>query len=270
MPTQTKKKTSAPEITVAMAKFDSTGAGTRFAFMRECAINDWTLLGPKDYAPAGGTPLRDATMLFLRRLDELVEPGKVVIGLLADESGSMGGNQGAVIDGLNEFVGGLVDIDADEATDGKVLAVIFTDGGENSSREVTAEQLQAAVAEREARGWTFIYMGANQDAWGEGASMGLAGATTSQRVNFAATQRGTTSAMASVRSHAVGYLSDNDSYHVAASAAPSRTIAEDGSGDVDLTGVPQPGGVWRQPTTYGSTAKESLEKALDTLKGEEK
>lgn len=63
-------------------------------------------------------------------LDNLRKPGTVVIGCLADESLSMSGNESAVINGLNEFVDGMKDIEVDPESDGKVLAVIFTDGQE--------------------------------------------------------------------------------------------------------------------------------------------
>lgn len=46
-----------------------------------------------------------------------------------------------------------------------VLVVIYTDGEENESREFTAERVRQLVLEREALGWTFVYLGASESAW---------------------------------------------------------------------------------------------------------
>lgn len=45
----------------------------------------------------------------------------------------------------------------------KVLVTIITDGMENSSREYSGTAISALVAELKAMGWTFTYIGANQD-----------------------------------------------------------------------------------------------------------
>lgn len=45
------------------------------------------------------------------------------------------------------------------------LVVILTDGYENSSREMTQETLNALMKEKEALGWTFIYLGVAVEAW---------------------------------------------------------------------------------------------------------
>jgi hypothetical protein len=54
-----------------------------------------------------------------------------------------------------------------------VLVVIITDGGENSSREYTLSAIKTMIADRQAKGWTFVYLGANQDAWSVGQTFGL-------------------------------------------------------------------------------------------------
>ncbi len=55
-----------------------------------------------------------------------------------------------------------------------VLFVIMTDGEDNSSREFTAASIKEFNAKREKDGWTFVYLGANQDAWTVGRTMGMA------------------------------------------------------------------------------------------------
>jgi hypothetical protein len=48
---------------------------------------------------------------------------------------------------------------------GKVIFAIFTDGQENASREFTHTQIGDLIREhREARGWEFLFLAANQDA----------------------------------------------------------------------------------------------------------
>ncbi|MBD7981582.1 VWA domain-containing protein [Oerskovia sp. Sa1BUA8] len=56
-----------------------------------------------------------------------------------------------------------------------VIVGIMTDGHENASKEYTHAAIKALVTERETVfGWTFLYMGANQDAIEVGESIGVA------------------------------------------------------------------------------------------------
>ena len=58
---------------------------------------------------------------------------------------------------------------------GTVIVGIMTDGLENASREFTYPMVKALIEQQEqAYGWTFMYMGANQDAIEVGASLGVA------------------------------------------------------------------------------------------------
>ncbi|HLV88978.1 MAG TPA: vWA domain-containing protein [Candidatus Sulfotelmatobacter sp.] len=62
-------------------------------------------------------------------------------------------------------------------TDGfdKVITVIMTDGEENSSREWTMQGVRDLIAKKEGAGnWTFVFLGANLDAFAQGASLGVA------------------------------------------------------------------------------------------------
>jgi uncharacterized protein YegL len=55
-----------------------------------------------------------------------------------------------------------------------VLTIIVTDGEENASREFTLDTIKALIKEKEALGnWTFVYLGANQDAWRVGQQFGM-------------------------------------------------------------------------------------------------
>jgi hypothetical protein len=63
----------------------------------------------------------------------------------------------------------------EEQRPANVIVGIMTDGLENASKEYTHAAIKALVTEREEKfGWTFLYMGANQDAIEVGASLGVA------------------------------------------------------------------------------------------------
>jgi len=53
------------------------------------------------------------------------------------------------------------------------LVIVFTDGLENASREFDRAQVFDLIKDRTDQHWTFVFMGANQDSYGEGHKMGL-------------------------------------------------------------------------------------------------
>lgn len=62
----------------------------------------------------------------------------------------------------------------EEDRPGLVIFVIITDGEENASREYTLGQVKAMIThQQEKYGWKFTFLGANQDAFASGASMGI-------------------------------------------------------------------------------------------------
>lgn len=224
--------TKTPTVQVTVATFDAPFDPelSIFRAVMSSTLDRFTRLGGGDYQPRGGTPLRDATIEMLNYLDALRSPDTVQIGLLLDESGSMLGNEAAVITGVNEFVGGMRGVPVKEGN--RVLCVIFTDGKENSSRRVTPDVLQEAISAREADGWTFIYMGANQDAWAEGSSqVGISGRATGQSVNFVSSPVGTQSAFRETSRRNASYLAGQKEYTaMASSLGNNSTVTE--SGDV--------------------------------------
>ena len=224
-----KARAGAVTATVTVATFDRRHATPVYrAIRKDQPISAWRPIGPADYMPSGTTPLLDATSAFIADLARLRAKGKVVIGALADESGSMLDNRDAVIGGINEFVASMAGVAVDPKADGRVLAVILTDGLENASQEVTASQVRRMIAEREAEGWTFIYMGANQDAWAAGGALGVSGSASGQRVNYVGTAEGTRSALRESARRAVHYLSDTVDFHAVAASAPDSELTEDG------------------------------------------
>ncbi len=64
------------------------------------------------------------------------------------------------------------------------LVVVITDGGENTSQDYGSGLISEMVTKREEdEGWTFIYMGANQDSWAETQNLGFSKGNV---MNFAA------------------------------------------------------------------------------------
>jgi Mg-chelatase subunit ChlD len=57
----------------------------------------------------------------------------------------------------------------------EIVFVTFTDGLENASREYTREKIFELIRKRQEIGWSFVYLGANQDAYVESGHIGYAG-----------------------------------------------------------------------------------------------
>jgi hypothetical protein len=55
-----------------------------------------------------------------------------------------------------------------------VLCIIMTDGLENASREYKREDIFKMIKEKEDEGWSFVFLGANQDSWATGQALGFA------------------------------------------------------------------------------------------------
>jgi hypothetical protein len=79
--------------------------------------------------------------------------------------------------------------DMKDRRDEKYLFVVLTDGHENTSKEYSAADMKKLKATLEAKdNWTFVYLGANQDAFATSATYGF---TTQNTSNFNATDSGT-------------------------------------------------------------------------------
>lgn len=102
-------------------------------------IADVPKLTKKTYQPDSGTPLYDAIGKTVSSIEESIEELK--------DSPS-------------------------------VLFVIMTDGFENSSIEFTKDKITKLLNKKEKENWTFVYLGANQDAWAVGTALGIRGGNT--------------------------------------------------------------------------------------------
>ena len=78
-----------------------------------------------------------------------------------------------------------------------ILFVIFTDGQENQSVEYSRERLFDLVKRHEQEGWTFAYLGANQDFYAESGRVGFSAANVQ---NFKGDSQGSRHAFASLSS----------------------------------------------------------------------
>lgn len=94
----------------------------------------------------------------------------------------------ALLDAIGKTVAAIQSRTADVD---KVILAILTDGQENASREFTQAQIKQTIEQQQAKGWTVLYLGANQDAFAVGSSLGVLRGST---VQYAATAQGVSDA----------------------------------------------------------------------------
>lgn len=87
----------------------------------------------------------------------------------------------------------------------KGICVIITDGYENASKEYSNDAVKKLIQNLEdEEGWTFVYLGANQDAFDTAQRFGIR--AVGQTVSYGATVAGASSAMASLASASSRYI----------------------------------------------------------------
>ena len=87
----------------------------------------------------------------------------------------------------------------------KVIFIIITDGLENSSKEFTADQIKHMINHQtEKYNWTFVYIGANQDAILVGSSLGI---KASNSLNYTSNDIGTRCLYSSLATNVSSYRS---------------------------------------------------------------
>ena len=100
-------------------------------------------LTTQNFEPRGGTPLLDATGRLIGRIRS-EQAGRIQNGLLADH----------------------------------IVFVTITDGEENQSTEYSLRRIKALIEESEAAGWTFVFLSAGLDAYGNANGLGVKGGRT--------------------------------------------------------------------------------------------
>lgn len=110
----------------------------------------------------------------------------------------------ALLDAIGRAInrtGTRLGTESDSERAGKVIFVIITDGEENSSREFDLTRINEMIKhQRDKYSWDFVFLGANQDAIGTAAGMGI---NTANAITYAHNSVGTQSAFAAVASNVV-------------------------------------------------------------------
>lgn len=106
---------------------------------------------------------------------EAVKPKNLV--KLNTSNYTAGGYSTALYDGIGRIVNDFERANPNLSADDRVLLVIQTDGQDNSSKEITLAQARQLIEKRQAGGWSVLYLGAGQQAWQGGDSLGVAKAS---------------------------------------------------------------------------------------------
>jgi von Willebrand factor type A domain len=89
-----------------------------------------------------------------------------------------------------------------------VLVVVITDGGENASdMKWRGDRLPKLIKEREKAGWTFVFIGANQDSWATAQTFGLT--SMDNVVNFNATEKGAKALFRGLGNETIAYTASS-------------------------------------------------------------
>ncbi len=124
-----------PDARITLVQFDSHDP--QEVLMDARRITRARPLTERTFVPRGGTPLLDATGRLIARASVRQQERKVL------------GKRPEV-----------------------VTFITITDGHENQSREYSLADIRTLVAAKEAEGWTFAFLGAGLDAYGEAGGMG--------------------------------------------------------------------------------------------------
>ena len=130
------QRANGPDAKVTLVQFDSQDP--QEVIVAGAPISEIIELTPETFIPRGGTPLLDSTGLLIGRI--------------------------------------RVEVAAREATGRPkqdILFVSITDGEENQSSEYTLQQIKKLVKECEKEGWTFVFVSAALDAYGDAQRIGV-------------------------------------------------------------------------------------------------
>jgi hypothetical protein len=126
------------DVRVTLVQFDSLDRQEIIA--AGVPIDELVELSAETFIPRGGTPLLDATGLLIARA-RMNEELRVQNALPKED----------------------------------IVFVTVTDGEENESSEYTLPQIKRLIQECEAKDWTFVFLSAAIDAYGDASGMGMKG-----------------------------------------------------------------------------------------------
>jgi hypothetical protein len=132
---------NAGDATLTLNKFDAPHIKTVY---ENAALSEVPALDKTNYRPNGGTNLLDCIGYTIEQVNATLEKNKK-----KDRPG--------------------------------VIVLIMTDGEENQSRKFNNDQIKAMVAAAEKADWSFVFLGANIDAFSVGANFGM---NASNSVNY--------------------------------------------------------------------------------------
>ena len=205
------------DIFVTVTKFNTSAK----ALYSNVPVQDVVPLSLTTYTPGGGTALMDAvgnTLLANEKMIGMAVVPQVIQEPSPDASTTVESTtvEAAVVKSTPN--------DSDPSVAGSndaVLVVVFTDGEENSSREFRSEQIKQMIADRTAQGThTFIYLGADHDAWSASSDIGISANNTVSYSKGATTQAFSSLSQVSKR-YVSGYQED---YMTAQGLAPGGSV----------------------------------------------
>jgi Mg-chelatase subunit ChlD len=130
------QKANGPDAKVTFVQFDSEDP--QHVVVAGAPISEITDLTSGTFVPRGGTPLLDATGLLIGRA-RVEAAAREATGLQKED----------------------------------ILFISITDGEENQSSEYTLPQIKKLIKECEKSGWTFVFLSAALDAYGDAERIGL-------------------------------------------------------------------------------------------------
>lgn len=132
------QKKQGSDVRVTLVQFDSQDRQEIIA--AGVPIDELLELTHDTFVPRGGTPLLDATGLLITRAR------------------------------LNEDLRAQNSLPEED-----IVFVTVTDGEENQSTEFSLQRIKKMIQECEAKGWTFVFLSAAIDAYGDASRMGMKG-----------------------------------------------------------------------------------------------
>jgi hypothetical protein len=142
---ESQKDKALGDCQATLIKFNSDRILTVF---KDLPIQDVPELTRNDFQPASTTPLYDAIAQGILDTEGQI---KKVSDVLARISG-------APADGAMPFI----------------VVLVMTDGEENASKAYNREKIFDMVNDRKKKGWSFVFLGADMDAWAQASQVAFA------------------------------------------------------------------------------------------------